>query len=272
MTDRKNGDGVHGKPDMPDAPHMHKIDFGNAGAILFDKDGTLLDFTAMWGFWSDRALDEFRTLLAERGLKMEAQQLSQIWGTQHDEEGRTTDYDRRGPLAMGTVDEMHAILAWHGYRAGLSWAEAKILVRRSVELADAAMEAGRPAKLLPGVREFLERCRESGVPMGVVTADETASALRHLEWLGITDYFRVVIGTDQAQRGKPFPDLCLLACERLGVPPERVIVIGDTDGDMEMARAAGAALKIGIGEAAALKLADWTVPSFERLLESAVPR
>lgn len=255
---------------MRGVEEAHNFELGDAGAILFDKDGTLLDFTAMWGFWTDRALDLFRTLLAERGLELAEADLPQIWGTTHDEKGKTTDYDRRGPLAMGTVDEMHAVLAWHSYRAGLSWAEAKLLVRRCAEQADAAMEAERPAQLLPGVRNFLDRCRELHVPMGVVTADETDSALRHLEWLGIAEYFEIVIGTDLAQRGKPFPDLCLLACERLGVRPERVVVIGDTDGDMEMARAAGAALKIGIGEAGTLKLADVTVPSFEVLLISAV--
>lgn len=257
---------------MRDVEEAYSLDLWNAGAILFDKDGTLLDFTAMWGFWTDRALKLFRILLAERGLALEEAGLPQIWGTTHDEEGKTIDYDRRGPLAMGTVDEMHAVLAWHGYRAGLSWAEAKLLVRRCAEQADAAMEAERPGQLLPGVRKFLDCCRELNVPMGVVTADETDSARRHLEWLGIADYFDIVIGTDLARRGKPFPDLCLLACERLGVPPERVVVIGDTDGDMEMARAAGAALKIGIGEAGTLKLADVTVPSFERLLGSAVRR
>lgn len=255
---------------MDDGKFEQAKDILSADAILFDKDGTLLDFTAMWGFWTDRALGKFRALLAEHGLEINAEDIPWIWGTRHDQAGSTTDYDKRGPLAMGTMDEMYAVLTWQGYRAGLSWAEAKLLVRSCIEHADEEMEIARPARLLPGVREFLDRCREKGIPMGVVTADETDNALRHLQWLGITDYFEIVLGTDAVERGKPFPDLCLLACERLGAAPERVIVIGDTDGDMEMARAVGAAFKIGIGEAGTLKLADLIVPSFESLLESAV--
>ncbi|MDO3410473.1 HAD-IA family hydrolase [Saccharibacillus sp. CPCC 101409] len=243
-----------------------------ADAILFDKDGTLLDFTAMWGFWADLVLEAFRGRLAEEGLALCEEAVPGIWGTKADAAGRTVDYDRRGPLAMGTMEEVYAVLVWHGYRAGLSWAESKVIVRSCLIQADAEMEIARPARLLPGVREFLERCRALGIPLGVVTADDTDSALRHLRWLGIEDYFDAVVGTDLAERGKPFPDLCLLACERLGAPSSRTAVIGDTDGDMEMARAAGALLKVGIGPAETFRLADFAVPSFERLLSGAVKK
>lgn len=238
---------------------------GQAQAILFDKDGTLLDFTAMWGCWTDTALRHFEAALSERGLRLDRAAMPSIWGTEHDEDGRTVDYDRRGPLAMGTMDELRAILAWQGYAAGLSWAEAKVTVRDCLRLADAELERLRPAKLLPGVQDLLKNARQAGIPMAVVTADETESALKHLRWLGIETYFAAVVGTDQAERGKPYPDLCLLACERLGVSPERAVMIGDTEGDMAMARAAGVRMKIGIGEAAALPSANRTVLSLSEL-------
>ena len=179
-------------------------------------------------------------------------------------------YDVRGPLAMGTMDEVYAVLTWHGYRAGLSWAEAKIMVRDCLAHAEEAMEIHRPAHPLPGVREFLEQCRNQGVVLGVVTADDTQSAVKHLQWMGLDTFFDVVIGTDLVDRGKPFPDMVLLASEKLGIPASQVVVIGDTDGDMEMARAAGAAYKIGIGEPGRLKLADQTVQSFHELLNGGV--
>ncbi|WP_145333796.1 HAD family hydrolase [Paenibacillus xylanexedens] len=243
-----------------------------AQAILFDKDGTLLDFTGMWGFWTDCVLNDFREQLVIRGLEMDDADLPKIWGTFHDEQGRMNGYDVRGPLAMGTMDEVYAVLTWHGYRADLSWAEAKMIVRACLAQAEEAMEVHRPAYPLPGVREFLEQSRSQGLKLGVVTADETASAVKHLQWMGLDDYFDIVIGTDLVDRGKPFPDMLLLACERLSVQAQQVMVIGDTDGDMEMARAAGAGYKIGIGEPGKIQLADRTIQTFHELLSGGVGR
>ncbi|MCQ4088364.1 HAD-IA family hydrolase [Saccharibacillus sp. JS10] len=244
-----------------------KHEIWQADAILFDKDGTLLDFTVLWGFWADTVLDRFRECLAEQKLILTDEQIPEIWGTRHEASGSMSDYDRRGPLAMGTMEEMNAVLIWQGYRAGLSWAESKMIVQDCMEYADAQMEIVRPARLLPGVQKFLDRCRSEQIPMAVVTADDTYSALQHLRWLGVDHYFGAIIGNDLAERGKPYPDLCLLACQQLGVAPQRVVVIGDTDGDMEMARAAGAALKVGIGEPDVFQLADFTISSFTELLK-----
>lgn len=253
---------------------MSELNLGNLStpieAILFDKDGTLLDFTVMWGFWTDCVMENFREELAARGLPFAEDEIPRIWGTLHDERGRMNGYDVRGPLAMGTMEEVYAVLTWHGYRAGLSWAEAKIIVRECLLQAEYAMNKARPVQPLPGVRAFLEQCRDKGLKMGVVTADETESALRHLQWMGIESFFSVVVGTDQVGRGKPFPDMLLLACERMGVSASESVVIGDTDGDMEMARSARAAWKIAVGDPEQIRLSDLTVRSFHELLEVGV--
>ncbi|SFB51907.1 phosphoglycolate phosphatase [Cohnella sp. OV330] len=217
--------------------------------ILFDKDGTLLDFIYTWGNWSERLLARFSASLKERSLPPIRADLDELWGANRSEDGGpVVDYDRNGPLAMGTVDEMLAILAWHGYRSGLSWAEAKTLAAEAKLAADERLEATRAARLLPGVLDFLEDCRQAGVPLAVVTADETEAALKHLTWLGIRERFDAIVGTDLVERGKPYPDMALLACERLGLGSGRFAVVGDTTGDMRMAKEAGAAAAILIAE------------------------
>lgn len=215
-------------------------------AILFDKDGTLLDFIHTWGNWSERLLARFSALLPERGLPPVGVDLDALWGALRSEDGSVVDYDRRGPLAMGTVDDMLTVLAWHGYRSGLSWADAKTLAADAKRWADEQLDATRSARLLPGVLEFLEECRLAGISLAVVTADETEAAVKHLEWLCIRDRFAAIIGTDQVERGKPYPDMALLACERLGLRGGRFAVIGDTEGDMRMAKEAGAIAAIRI--------------------------
>ncbi|MFD0674238.1 HAD family hydrolase [Cohnella sp. GCM10027633] len=212
--------------------------------VLFDKDGTLLDFIHTWGNWSERLLAKFSALLLERGLPPVGVDLDALWGALRAEDGFVADYDRRGPLAMGTVNDMLIILAWQGYRAGLSWAEAKTLAADAKRWADEQLDATRSVRLLPGVLDFLEACRLVGLRLAVVTADETEAAVKHLEWLGIRERFAAIIGTDQVERGKPYPDMAVLACERLGLRDGRFAVIGDTEGDMSMGKEAGAAASI----------------------------
>ncbi|MGO4369862.1 HAD family hydrolase [Paenibacillus sp. 2TAB19] len=222
-------------------------------AILMDKDGTLLDFVSMWGYWSEQVMSAFSEELTRRGLKtLDAAVIPLLWGTQHDDGGHIVEYDRNGPLAMGTMADLYAVLAWQGYMAGMSWAEARAMAIRCGEHANVALLKERPARLLPGVQSFLDACMQQGFKLAVVTADETDAALRHLEWLGIRPYFEAVIGTDQVERGKPFGDMAELACLRLGVTPARTAVIGDTNGDMLMGRSVGANLRIALtgGQAA----------------------
>lgn len=215
-------------------------------AILFDKDGTLLDFTYTWGSWGEQLLASFSNELAKRGLPELRPELLSTWGMRYNESGEVSDYDRNSVISMGTLSDLMSLLAQEGYRAGLSWAESKVLAQQCRQLADERLEASRTARLLPDAQAFLEQCRRCGIRLGIVTSDETDAALKHLEWLGIQSSFDVCIGADLVQQGKPFPDMVGLACRRLGVTAERTAVIGDTDGDMQMARAAGAAAAIGI--------------------------
>ncbi|REE86522.1 phosphoglycolate phosphatase [Paenibacillus taihuensis] len=239
-------------------------------AILFDKDGTLIDFIYTWGKWTEHMLAEFANQLTERGLPPISADIASLWGTRH-QGGEIVDYDRNGPLAMGTIEDLTAVLAWQGYLSGMSWAEAKIAVLHCRQHADRQLDAARAAKALPGVVSYLARCREQGLKLAVVTADETAAAVKQLEWLGLTSYFDAIIGTDLVSQGKPFPDMALLACSELDIQPTDAAIIGDTNGDMRMARFAGAAVAIGIapesGAAAASKLpdADVIILSYEEL-------
>lgn len=233
-------------------------DVREVDAILFDKDGTLMDFVHTWGTWSEHLLASCAASFGWGHDKVgEAEKLI---GILRGKDGLIADYDRNGPLAMGTVEDMLAILALEGYRiGGRSWAEAKAAALLAKRVADGALETEKAAKLLPGVPQFLESCREAGLKLAVVTADETEAAERHLEWLGIRSYFDACIGTDLVENGKPLPDMALLACRQLGVTPSRAAVIGDTNGDMRMAAAAGAAAAIGIldpGRAPSAQLPD----------------
>jgi beta-phosphoglucomutase family hydrolase len=90
---------------------------------------------------------------------------------------------------------------------------------------------------LPGVREFLTRIYH--VPKAVATSARRHSATRMLQELGLIDYFSAIVTADDIDRGKPEPDIFLLAAERLEVVPERCIVFEDAYAGVAAARAAG---------------------------------
>ncbi|MBD2870532.1 HAD family hydrolase [Paenibacillus arenilitoris] len=242
----------------------------NVQAILFDKDGTLMDFMYTWGYWADLLLSLYSRELEATERSPRLMDVTALWGLYRAPDGAIADYDRNGPFSMGTVGDILTLLAWQGYRSGLSWAEAAVLARQCSQAANEQLEQSRAARAVPDLVPFLEQCRTIGLPLAVVTADETAAAEKHLQWLGLRRYFSAVIGNDQVERGKPYPDMVELACRKLSVPAAQAAVIGDSNGDMLMAKSADAAAAIGItgpqdAGADHLPAADAVVSSYREL-------
>ncbi|MGZ7443561.1 HAD family hydrolase [Paenibacillus sp. TH7-28] len=240
--------------------------------ILFDKDGTLLDFMALWGSWA-----ETLTGFVERELEtLGAGALfnkTELLGLRLDEANRVIGYDRIGPVAMGTEEEVTALLASPLYAAGVPWNDAVSRVREFNAAALVELKRRREARPLAGLREFLDACGEAGIALAVVTSDVTAEALEHLEWLGLRERFGSVVGRDRVGRGKPEPDMALLACRELGISPAEAVVIGDSNADMQMGKRAGVRLAVGLAEtedgtppgAAYLRDADVVVSGYREL-------
>ena len=53
-------------------------------------------------------------------------------------------------------------------------------------------------------------------------------------------FFKVVVGGDQVRRPKPDPAGIQVACERLGVPCDQAVYVGDSPLDLEAARRSSA--------------------------------
>ncbi|MEB3103716.1 HAD family hydrolase [Ferviditalea candida] len=239
--------------------------------ILFDKDGTLLDFTYLWATWSKLMSDCLQVQVSRfPGIPISKNHnpsfKTEIAGPMKNSIG----YDPNGPLAMGSTDEMLTILAWQAYSRGIPWNDAKRVVEQCHQLVEEQLERLKPAKPLPGLVRFLQECGEAGIPMAVVTADDTEPAVRHLQWMGIDRHFAVIVGNDQVTRGKPDAEMILTACRSIGLNPSETAIIGDTEGDMLMGKAAGVAVTIGIRSAAALgerhlKHADERISDFSGL-------
>ncbi|CAL1125175.1 unnamed protein product [Cladocopium goreaui] len=98
---------------------------------------------------------------------------------------------------------------------------------------------------LPGARELLAYLDRSDTPWTIATSGRMETARRTLENLGIDFERTPVVTRDQVNFAKPDPDLFLTAAERLGVPIESAVVVGDSIWDILAARRARA-LSVGL--------------------------
>ncbi|MNM89569.1 Pyrophosphatase PpaX [compost metagenome] len=216
-------------------------------SILFDKDGTLLEFLMLWGRWAEAV----NGLMTEKITQMGGTILggaAGLLGTIQDEQGRVIGYDKTGPLAMASEEETIGLLAWQLYMAGTPWNEA---IRQVNEICRSAMHQVRTSgevQPMEGLRALLDKCKTLGIRLAVVTTDNTDNARQHLQAMSIEHYFDSIVGRDRVSNGKPAPDMVKLACMELGTLPEEAAVIGDSNADMQMGKAAGAAITIGYGE------------------------
>ena len=89
------------------------------------------------------------------------------------------------------------------------------------------------------VAALAEAAHGRGVPIAVASGSEEVTVRGCLEATGLLPLFEVLITPRLVRRGKPAPDMFLLAAERLGVAPESCLVVEDGQSGLDAAKAAG---------------------------------
>ena len=209
------------------------------GAVLWDMDGTLLDSAEYhWLAW--------REALAAEGFDLTRAQFESTFGQRNDTILRATF----GPdLPLGEVDRI----------AGVKEARYRELVKTH------GIDA------LPGVRRWLDRLKAGGWRQAVASAAPRLNVETILDALNIADCFDAIVSAEDVQRGKPDPQVFLLAAERLGVSPARCIVLEDALAGIEGARRAGMR-SIGVLSTHASLRADLTVRTLDELPDDTFER
>lgn len=96
-------------------------------------------------------------------------------------------------------------------------------------------------KPLPGVFEFIERCRQMGKKLAVASSADARKVKGNLDEIGLSaDLFGSVITGEDVIRKKPNPDIFLLAAQRLNLNPQDCLVVEDAVSGVAAAKAAGA--------------------------------
>jgi phosphoglycolate phosphatase len=223
---------------------------------VFDKDGTLIDFHAMWSGWA-RAIGRALDVAADATV---TPRLARLWGFDPD----AGTVDPRGALATAPMAELRALAGQAVAAAGRP--DATALVAAIWRPPDPVALA-RPLADLPALFGAL---RAAGAKIAVATTDDRAPTVATLAALGLAPLVDALGCGDDGLPLKPAPDVFLAICRGLGVPPARAAMVGDTLADMRMGRAAGAGRVIGVlsgaGTAELLgPLADMLIPSVAAL-------
>ena len=203
-------------------------------AVIFDKDGTLEDSKT---FLRELALK--RTRLIDAQIPGIGEPLLMAFGVQDD------TLDPTGLMAVGSRTENEIAAAAYIAETGRSWLESKAIARSAFAQADQYL---KDVDTFPfaGVSEVLKRFSTAGLKLGILSADSTVKVQEFVERHQLSPFIQAVLGVEQSGPTKPDPALFKQACQSLGVSPKSTLMVGDSQGDIEMAREAGAAGVIGI--------------------------
>jgi len=199
--------------------------------IVFDKDGTLLDFNQTWLPIYLYAAQEFaegdaelaESLLTQHGFDRSKnrfiggsllaagnnQQIANAWAVQIDK-----------PEQVETISrQLHRIFHHQG-----------------------AIQA-TPVKQLANT---LRQLKQSGRKLGVATADSHQGIINTLQAFDVLHEFDFLAGYDSGHGVKPEAGMVLAFCEQMALAVESVVVVGDNRHDIEMGRNANAGLCVGV--------------------------
>lgn len=205
-------------------------------AVLFDKDGTLFDFSASWGAW---AHDFIGSIAADQ---LQAAVLAQAIG--YDWQARV--FRTNSPVIAGTADD-------------IAYALAQGLPDRSIdEVAGLINQAAARAQMVPAValHPLMTELKAMGLKIGLATNDSETAARAHLGTHFLTDFFDFIAGYDSGYGSKPAPGMCQAFARSMAIDPQHVAMVGDSLHDLQAGKAAGMR-RVGVltGMAGAAELA-----------------
>lgn len=202
--------------------------------IIFDKDGTLLDFDQMWGGW---ALEIARQLEGASGKPL-IDLLARSWGF----DPITKHVEPDGELAGKTLAYLHDLTLNTLRSNGFSGDAAARVVAAAWHLPD-SMSLVRP---ITNLQLLFTQLHSLGSKIAIATLDDRAPTQTTFTELGVLKYVDALVCADDGVELKPAPDMILKVCDDLNIHPTQCAMIGDSVSDLQMGRNARVGMTVGV--------------------------
>ncbi|TFG24257.1 MAG: HAD family hydrolase [Promethearchaeota archaeon] len=182
-------------------------------AIIWDLDGTLIHFKIDWV----RARREAIKILKHYGVP---KHLLTVKSSILENIGLARDYFNNSGITPEKIEN--------------------IIEKVDQVVNEIEYEAATEAIAVNGIQEVLEYLSKKNLKQAIYTFNTYRNAKTSLEKTNLLHFFDVIVGRDHVKNTKPHPEHLTLICNKLGVNPSNIIVIGDNHRDIEGALNVGA--------------------------------
>lgn len=203
-------------------------------ACIFDLDGVIVD-TAVYHYKA------WKRLANELGFDFTEHQNEQLKG-------------------VSRTRSLELILGWGGVTKTAE-EQAELATTKNnwyVEM----INQMTPAEILPGAKEFLEACRNTGLKTALGSASKNSMTI--LNKVGIANLFDAIVDGNHVTTPKPDPEVFLKGAEALGVAPAECVVFEDAIAGVQAAKNGGMKA-VGIGSPDVLTEADLVVSGLDKV-------
>jgi len=203
--------------------------------VIFDKDGTLANSEAFL-----RNLGLKRARLIDAQIPGVGEPLLMAFGLGENQ------LNPGGLMAVGSRRENEIAAAAYVAESGRDWIASLEIVGSAFDEADRYMQrkaTGTP--IFEGMTKLLESLWTAAVKVGIVSSDRTENVKDFVKTYALESYVSLQMGVVPGL-SKPDPKLFQEACRQLGVEPGQTLMVGDSQADFDMGRAAGAAGVVGV--------------------------
>ncbi|KAB2850354.1 MAG: HAD family hydrolase [Hyphomicrobiaceae bacterium] len=208
--------------------------------VIFDKDGTLIDFNRIWWGRLERGVAQ---IMARLNPSPEVEgALYQTLGA--DRNARVIRPET--PYAVTSNAKICTVAATVLHQSGLGWADAEAIVEATLK--QSILAPPEPQEILPlaDLPSLFRSLRAAGIAVAVATSDDRAGTETTLRQLGLDGLVARLLCADDPGPRKPDPAAIAGLARDLGVVSQETAIVSDSASDLEMGLHAGVGMKVGV--------------------------